>query len=434
MTAFLPPFDGRDGLMSYSTENIRNVALAGHPGAGKTMLFEALLHAGGAIQTAGTIERGTTVSDFDPIEKERGHSVDAAIASIDTASDNAPVHINLLDTPGYPDFRGPTLSALAAVETVAVVVDADTGVEYGTRRMMEYAKARNLCRVVVVNKIDHNDADARRVLDELRETFGPELLPLNLPADGGTRVVDCFGYSGSVAEGDSDLGAVADWHQKIIDQVVEVNETVMDHYLDLGEDGLSGQELHDAFEQCLREGHLVPVCFVSARSGIGVRELLDVAGRLFPHPGEANPPPFVKGSGEGSDAGGRHAGSEGARGRRRLQDRQRPLRRQARHLPRVPGHGEEGLATVRRRRQEAVQGRPPVQGERQGPRGNRRGDPGRHRRRGEGGRPAFRRGAARLARRRRNPPHADGFPAADVRPGGGSRAQGPGAEAVRCAA
>ena len=284
--------------MSYTTENIRNVALAGHPGAGKTMLFEALLHAGGAIQTAGSIERGTTVSDYDPIEKERGHSIDAAIASIDTASDNAPVHVNLLDTPGYPDFRGPTLSTLAAVETVAIVCDAGAGVEYGTRRMMEYAKARNLCRVIIVNKIDHAEADSARLLEALREAFGPEVLPLNLPADGGTRVVDCFGYSGKLGEGDSDLGPVADWHQKILDQVVEVNETVMDHYLDLGEDGLSGQELHDAFEQCLREGHLVPVCFVSARSGVGMTDLLQVTGKLFPHPGEGNPPNFVKGLGD----------------------------------------------------------------------------------------------------------------------------------------
>lgn len=280
--------------MPYSTPDIRNVALAGHPGAGKTTLFEALLHAGGAIQAAGTIERGSTVSDFDPLEKERGHSIDAAIASIDhAAAGNPPIHVNLIDTPGYPDFRGPTLSALAAVETVAIVVDADNGVEYGTRRMMERARQRNLCRVVVVNKIDHEAADCARVLEELRSEFGPELLPLNLPADGGKSVVDCFGQS----SGDSDLGPVADWHQKIIDQVVEVNETVMDHYLDLGEGGLDGGELHDAFEQCLREGHLVPVCFVSARSGAGVKELLDVAERLFPHPGEANPPPFVKGSG-----------------------------------------------------------------------------------------------------------------------------------------
>jgi len=146
--------------MPYSTPDIRNVALAGHPGAGKTTLFEALLHAGGAIQAAGTIERGSTVSDFDPLEKERGHSIDAAIASIDHApAGSRPIHVNLIDTPGYPDFRGPALSALAAVETVAIVVDADQGVEYGTRRIMERARQRRLCRVVVVNKIDHEAAD-----------------------------------------------------------------------------------------------------------------------------------------------------------------------------------------------------------------------------------------------------------------------------------
>ncbi|MEO6104785.1 MAG: elongation factor G [Pseudoxanthomonas sp.] len=283
--------------MPYSTADIRNVALAGHPGAGKTTLFEALLQAGGALQVAGSIERGTTVSDFDPVEKDRGHSIDAAIASIDHAPPGqAPIHINLIDTPGYPDFRGPTLSALAAVETLAIVVDADTGISHGTRRMMEHAKARNLCRVIVVNKIDHPGAKLGTLLENLREAFGTEVLPINLPAEGGNRVVDCFWHSTGV----SNLGPVAEWHQKIIDQVVEINETVMDHYLDLGESGLQPQELHDAFEQCLREGHLVPVCFVSARSGAGVRELLDITERLFPHPGEANPPPFVKGSGDGA--------------------------------------------------------------------------------------------------------------------------------------
>ena len=278
--------------MSYSTEQIRNVALAGHPGAGKTTLFEALLHAGGTLQTAGTIERGSTVSDFDPMEKARGHSIDTAIASIDhAAAPNQIVHVNLIDTPGYPEFRGQALSALSAVETALIVVDADNGVAHGTRRLMQRAKQRGLCRVVVVNKIDHEGADCAAVLAQLREEFGAETLPLNLPADGGARVADCFG----AAQGDSDLGPVADWHQQIIDQVVEINETVMEHYLDLGEGGLSGAELHDAFEQCLREGHLVPVCFASARTGVGVMELLDTMERLFPHPGEANPPPFIKG-------------------------------------------------------------------------------------------------------------------------------------------
>lgn len=131
--------------MSYSTQQIRNVALAGHPGAGKTTLFEALLHAGGALQAAGTVERGNTVSDFDPLERERGHSIDAGIASVERAG----LHLNLIDTPGYPDFRGPALAALGAVETVAIVVDADTGIGHGTRRMMEYARQRGLCRAIV---------------------------------------------------------------------------------------------------------------------------------------------------------------------------------------------------------------------------------------------------------------------------------------------
>ena len=272
--------------MSYSTQQIRNVALAGHPGAGKTTLFEALLHAGGALQVAGTIERGTTVSDHDPLEKSRGHSIDTAIAS----TDHGGMHVNLIDTPGYPEFRGPALSALSAVETALIVVDADQGVAHGTRRLMERAAQRHLCRAIDIHKIDHEGADCAGVLAALREEFGPEVLPLNLPADGGKAVIDCFRQSTGV----SDLGDVADWHQKIIDQVVEINETVMEHYLDLGEGGLSGEELHDAFEQCLREGHLVPVCFASARTGVGVKELLDVAERLFPNPAEANPPPFVK--------------------------------------------------------------------------------------------------------------------------------------------
>ncbi|MBO9715555.1 MAG: elongation factor G, partial [Pseudoxanthomonas sp.] len=252
----------------------------------------------GALTSAGTIERGTTVSDFDPMEKARGHSMDIAIASIDHApSSDRSYHLNFIDTPGYPEFRGPALSALAAVETAAIVVDADTGVEHGTLRLMERARERGLCRAIIVNKIDHEHADCVRVMEQLREAFGNGVLPLNLPADNGRRVVDCF----TGADGDSDLGPVADWHQRILDQVVEVDEGVMEHFLDGGESGLSPQELHQAFEKALREGHLVPVCFVSARTGVGVAELLQVAEGLFPDPTEANPPPLLRRNGHGDE-------------------------------------------------------------------------------------------------------------------------------------
>src|SRR4249919_1387979 len=276
--------------MAYSTAQIRNVALAGHSGGGKTTLFEALLQAGGAIQAPGSVERGSTVSDFDPMEKTRGHSLNTAIAS----TDHAGIHVNLVDTPGFADFRGPTLSAFSAVETVAIVVNAGGGVENGTRRMMEVAKARNLCRVLVVNRIDAEPGKLAALIAQLREEFGPECLPINLPAKNGTAVVDCF----FTPDGESDVEDVGAAHQRIIDQVVEINETVMGRYLEEGESGLSGQELHDAFEQCLREGHLVPICFVSARSGAGVKELLDLAEKLFPSPLEGNPPAFVRGAGD----------------------------------------------------------------------------------------------------------------------------------------
>ncbi|WP_434213154.1 elongation factor G [[Pseudomonas] boreopolis] len=273
--------------MSYATRDIRNVALAGHPGAGKTTLFEALLHAGGALQAAGSVERGTTVSDHDPLERQRGHSIDSAIASIDREG----LHLNLVDTPGYPDFRGASLPALAVVETALIVVDAARGIQHGTRRLMERARERGLCRMIVVNKIDQDGADCAALLDGLRGEFGSEVLPVNLPAERGRRVVDCF----SGHDGGSDLGGIAEWHQRILDQVVEIRESVMEHYLEDGEAGLRPDELHEAFEQCLREGHLVPVCFVSARSGTGVAELIGIARDLLPAPHEGNPPAFSAG-------------------------------------------------------------------------------------------------------------------------------------------
>jgi len=276
--------------VSYHTESIRNIALAGHAGSGKTTLFEALLHAGGVIQAPGSVERGTTQSDTDAQEKARGHSIDSCIAGIDRGG----CHINLIDTAGYDDFRGGTLSAFAAVETVMVVVNAVNGIEHGTRRMMDHARRRGLARVLVVNKIDFEGAHLGALVEALREEFGPECLPVNLPAQGGKQVLDCFFHTA----GATDFSSLATAHQRILDQVVEINEATMGAYLDQGEAALTPQQLHDAFEQCLREGHLVPICFVSARNGTGAAELLDIAERLLPNPAEGNPPPFVNGEGE----------------------------------------------------------------------------------------------------------------------------------------
>ncbi|HEX2493237.1 MAG TPA: elongation factor G [Steroidobacter sp.] len=276
--------------MAYSTADIRNIALVGQAGAGKTLLVETLLAEAGSIRARGSLERGTTVCDFDPQEKQLQHSLDSAIVHVETDGRR----INLIDTPGYPDFAGRALSALEAVETAAVVVNAVNGVEPITQRMMEFARDRGLCTLIVINKIDSRDARPERVLADVRETFGRECLPLNLPAEGGRSVVDCFFKPG---EAEPDFGSVAAAHTEIIDQVVEVDEKVMSLYLEQGEELTPGQ-LHDPFEQALREGHLTPVCFVSAETGAGVKELLETLVRLMPSPLEGNPPPFLKGSGE----------------------------------------------------------------------------------------------------------------------------------------
>ena len=274
----------------YKTEDIRNIAVVGHALAGKTTLTEALLYKAGAINTPGDVEKGTTVTDFEPEEKEYQHSLSAAVASLDHDG----THINLIDTPGYPDFMCQALISLPAVETAALVINAQAGIEMVTQRLMERAAERRLCRMIIVNKIDAHDTDLPALLAAIQESFGKECLPINLPSDGGKAVVDCF-FNPS---GSADFSSVEEAHTRIIDQVVEVDEDLMTVYLDQGE--VSPQQLHDPFEKALRESHLIPVCFVSARSGAGIGELLDVFSKLMPNPKEGNPPVFIKG--EGADA------------------------------------------------------------------------------------------------------------------------------------
>ena len=275
-------------MPSYATQNLRTVALVGQGGAGKTTLTESLLLKSGAIKEAGAVERGTTVSDFDSMEKSWQHSLRASIVHIDTQD----TRIHLIDTPGFADFLGQAIGALDAVETAAVVVSAQTGVEMIASRMMDWAAKRRLCRIVIVNKIDAENVDLPKVLASIQSAFGRECLPINLPAGGGKRVVDCFFNP----DGESDFSSVADAHRALVDQVVEVDEDLMALYLEQGE--VAPDQLHAPFEKALREGHLVPVCFVSAKTGAGVAELMDVLVKLAPNPAEGNPPLFYKGTGE----------------------------------------------------------------------------------------------------------------------------------------
>ncbi|MFC3108623.1 elongation factor G [Undibacterium arcticum] len=278
--------------MSYSTEAIRTIALLGHTAAGKTSLVEALLQAAGMIGAAGTVERGNTVSDFDALERKAGHSLYSSIVNLN----HLDTRVHLIDTPGYPDFIGQAIAALPAVETAAIVINAQTGVDLSATRMMALAQQRKLCRMIIVNKIDADHLDLPGLLTRLQEAFGKECLPINLPAAGGSKVVDCF-FNPS---GDADFSSVAAAHQALVDQVVEVDADLMALYLEQGE--IAPEQLHAPFEQALREGHLVPVCFTSVRNGAGIAELLDVLVKLLPNPAEGNPPLFYRVDPQNPDA------------------------------------------------------------------------------------------------------------------------------------
>ena len=280
-------------MAKYTIEDIRNIAFVGHGNSGKTSLAEVLLNKAGVIGHIGTVEKGNTVCDFDDQEKAHQHSLDSAVVSLDYHGG----HINLIDTPGYPDFMGRAISVLPAVDTAAIVINAQSGIEATTRKMMEIAEDRQLDRIIIINKIDSEQANLETLLNEIRDTFGDECLPINLPAENGSKVVDCFFKPGGK---ETDFSSVEEAHTQIVDQVVELDEELMEIYLEQGEE-ISPAQLHDPFEKALQQGHLIPVCFVSALTGAGVKELLEIFARLMPNPLEGNPPQFLKGEGESAN-------------------------------------------------------------------------------------------------------------------------------------
>ncbi|MGV3572448.1 MAG: elongation factor G [Ramlibacter sp.] len=271
----------------------RTLAFVGPSAAGKTSLAEALLWKAGAIGAPGSVEKGNTTSDHDPLEKRSVRSLNASLLHFEHRG----IHTHLIDTPGATDLLGQSLPALEAVETAAIVINAATGIEPMAVRMMEWAAQRERDRIIVVNKIDTQGADLQGLVAQIQATFGRECLPVNLPSQRGEQVLDCFWNLRNDGP-PPDFSSVEAAHRALVEQVVEVDAAFVERYLNEGD--VDPQELHAPLEQALREGHLVPICFVSARTGAGVPELLDVIERLLPDPSEGNPPAFLEG--EGSDA------------------------------------------------------------------------------------------------------------------------------------
>ncbi|MDR0702022.1 MAG: elongation factor G [Azoarcus sp.] len=256
-----------------SVHDIRNITLLGQTGGGKTALVKALLATAG-VEDGGGGGNGA-------------HSLAATLAHLEWAGH----WINLLDTPGLPDLAGRALATLEAVETAAIVISAASGIDSGARRMM--AAAEGKCRLIIVNKIDAG-GDFGALMESIVDAFGRECLPLNLPTPDAAAVADCFfAPDAKAASAFSSVGAA---HEAIVDQIIELDEDLMARYLEQGE-ALEPEQLHAPFEAALRDGHLIPVCFVSAQTGAGIRELLDILGKLMPDPTEGNPPQFLRGEG-----------------------------------------------------------------------------------------------------------------------------------------
>lgn len=272
-------------MPSYTTAEIRNVLVAGHGMSGKTALVDAMLFASKTVTRRGNTADGSSFCDFEKEEKDHKHSIFSCVVH----ADHDGKRINLINTPGSPDLLGSALACLPAVETVAVVINAQNGIEVVTRRIMEAAKDRNLCRAIIVNKIDMPEIDLEGLVSQIQETFGHECLPINLPSNGGKAVVECL----LNREGESDFGTVAAAHTAILDQIVEVDENLMEKYL-------SGEEpnydaLHAPFEKAMDEGHVIPILFTDAKNNVGITELLDAIARHLPSPEEGNPRPFLTG-------------------------------------------------------------------------------------------------------------------------------------------
>src|SRR6185312_8717390 len=276
--------------MPHAADRIRNVALVGHRGSGKTSLHEALLFEAGATTRLGSVADGTTVSDADEDEKSRGMSISASLASFEWRD----VKVNLIDTPGEPSFIADALGALRVCESAIFVVNGVMGVEVSTRRLWERAQELGVARLVYVNMLDRERADFFRTLESLKAAFGQHVVATEIPIGseheirGLIDLVDMKAYEyddGNCKEIPipDDLADLAqEYREKLMDEVAENSETLMERYLE-GEE-ISHEEIVTALEDGTDHGHIYPVTCGVATQHLGADRLLDAIVDDLPSP------------------------------------------------------------------------------------------------------------------------------------------------------
>jgi len=277
-------------MEQHGLEGIRNFVLLSHCGAGKTSLSEAILFAAGAVNRLGKVDDGTTTSDYDPDEVKRKISINLALLPCRWKG----AKLNLIDTPGYSDFVGEVRAAMRVSEGAIIVVCAASGVEVGTEQAWTYSEEANLSRFIFVNKMDRENADFYRIVDELQAKFGSRCVPIQLPIgsqDTFQGVVDLLalkGYTGSEMQ-ETEIPAslqndASSFREKLVEAVAETDDSLLEKYLE-GEE-ISLDELGNGLQKAIVAGRIVPVLVGSALQNIGVASLLDAVYSYLPSPEE----------------------------------------------------------------------------------------------------------------------------------------------------
>ncbi|MCC7367535.1 MAG: elongation factor G [Chloroflexi bacterium] len=290
-------------MKPYDAEHVFNVALVSHGGAGKTSLTEAMLFRSGAITRLGSVEEGNTTSDFDPDEVKRGMSVSLSVAPAEWQNSK----VNLLDTPGYADFFGEVVQAARVADGGIVVIDGVSGAQVGTEQVWRALDERNLPRLVVINKLDRENSNYDRILDQLRERYGKQVVPLTVPIGHENTfrgVIDLLhrtaylGGTSGAADVPDDAHEVMDTHREaLVEAICELDDDLINLYLE-GED-VSADQLQAVLARSVRSGDLIPVLAASATRQLGLDCILDAIVSLLPS--------AAVGAQEAESAGGRLA-------------------------------------------------------------------------------------------------------------------------------
>src|SRR6478752_3465657 len=290
-----------------AADRIRNVALIGHRGCGKTSLHEAMLFEAGAVKRLGNVEAGSTVSDHEPDECDRGLSINACVSCFGYADRE----INLIDTPGDPSFVADAAAALRVADSAVVVVNGVAGVEVQTERLWQRADAEGLARLVFVNMLDRERADFFAALDSLKEAFGPHVVATEIPigAEQEVRgVIDLIDMEAWVYEGSEPGSAeraeipeelrpqAEEYREKLMDEVAENSDELMERYLE-GEE-IAHEEIVTALKRGVTEGHLFPVTCGVATRNLGTNRLLEALVEDLPSPRMRGALPALDGDGE----------------------------------------------------------------------------------------------------------------------------------------